>query len=57
ASLDQLCAGLRAKGVTFASAEADHPKWGPRTAFLYDPDGNLLCLSADTSEQAQPAAE
>ena len=42
--LDAYCADLRAKGVEFASAEADHPEWGLRTAFLRDPDGNLLCL-------------
>jgi len=42
--LDTYCAGLRAKGVEFASAETDHPEWGLRTAFLRDPDGNLLCL-------------
>jgi catechol 2,3-dioxygenase-like lactoylglutathione lyase family enzyme len=42
--LDACCADLRAKGVEFASAEADHPEWGLRTAFLRDPDGNLLCL-------------
>jgi catechol 2,3-dioxygenase-like lactoylglutathione lyase family enzyme len=42
--LDAYCADLRAKGVEFASAEADHPEWGLRSAFLRDPDGNLLCL-------------
>jgi catechol 2,3-dioxygenase-like lactoylglutathione lyase family enzyme len=43
-ALDALCARLRSKGVAFVSAEADHPEWGLRTAFLRDPDGNLLCL-------------
>ena len=42
--LDDYCAQLRAKGVTFISGEANHPAWGLRTAFLLDPDGNLLCL-------------
>jgi catechol 2,3-dioxygenase-like lactoylglutathione lyase family enzyme len=42
--LDAFCAGLRAKGVTFASSEADHAAWGLRTAFMYDPAGNLICL-------------
>jgi lactoylglutathione lyase len=42
--LDAYCAGLRAKGAEFVSAEADHPEWGLRTAFLRDPNGNLLCL-------------
>jgi catechol 2,3-dioxygenase-like lactoylglutathione lyase family enzyme len=43
-SLDAFCDGLREKGVELASAETNHPEWGLRTAFLYDPDGNLLCL-------------
>ncbi len=43
-SLDSYCDGLREKGVELASAETNHPEWGLRTAFLYDPDGNLLCL-------------
>jgi len=30
--------------VTFVSDEANHPDWGLRTAFLQDPDGNLVCL-------------
>jgi catechol 2,3-dioxygenase-like lactoylglutathione lyase family enzyme len=51
-SLDAFCAGLRAKGVAFASAEANHPEWGLRTVFLQDPDGNLLCLYSGI-----PAAE
>lgn len=44
AALDDLCADLRARGVAFAAAETNHPEWGLRTAFLHDPDGNLLCL-------------
>jgi catechol 2,3-dioxygenase-like lactoylglutathione lyase family enzyme len=44
AQLDEYCASLRAKGVTFVSDAINHPEWGLRTAFLYDPDGNLLCL-------------
>ncbi len=43
-SLDSFCAGLRAKGAVFTSDETNHPEWGLRTAFLLDPDGNLLCL-------------
>jgi catechol 2,3-dioxygenase-like lactoylglutathione lyase family enzyme len=43
-TLDEFCESLRAKGVKFASNEADHREWGLRTAFLHDPDGNLLCL-------------
>jgi len=44
ASLDQFCEELQAKGVQFAGALTNHPDWGLRTAFLHDPDGNLLCL-------------
>lgn len=43
-ALDEYCAELRAKGVTFVSGEANHAAWGLRTAFLHDPDGNLICL-------------
>jgi catechol 2,3-dioxygenase-like lactoylglutathione lyase family enzyme len=43
-ALDEYCAKLRAKGVAFASGEANHAAWGLRTAFLHDPDGNLICL-------------
>jgi lactoylglutathione lyase len=50
-ALHDLCADLRAKGVEFASAEADHPEWGLRTAFLRDPDGNLLCLYQGLAEE------
>jgi hypothetical protein len=43
------------KDVEFTSAEADHPEWGLRTAFLRDPDGSLLCLyeSLATGEVAR----
>jgi catechol 2,3-dioxygenase-like lactoylglutathione lyase family enzyme len=44
ASLDQFCEKLQARGVQFAGALTNHPDWGLRTAFLRDPDGNLLCL-------------
>ena len=50
--LDDYCAELRAKGVEFESDLADHAEWGIRTAFLRDPDGNLLCLHHNI-----PAAE
>src|SRR5262249_13617101 len=43
-ALDAYCEQLRAKGVAFVSGETNHPEWGLRTAFLHDPDGNLLCL-------------
>lgn len=43
-ALDTYCEHLRAHGVVFVSDETNHPEWGLRTAFLRDPDGNLLCL-------------
>ena len=43
-ALDEYCAQLRTKGIEFVSDLANHPEWGLRTAFLHDPDGNLLCL-------------
>jgi nicotinamidase/pyrazinamidase len=43
-SLDQFCEELHARGVQFAGGLTNHPEWGLRTAFLHDPDGNLLCL-------------
>jgi catechol 2,3-dioxygenase-like lactoylglutathione lyase family enzyme len=42
--LDARCERLRAQGVAFVSGETNHPAWGLRTAFLLDPDGNLICL-------------
>jgi catechol 2,3-dioxygenase-like lactoylglutathione lyase family enzyme len=51
-SLDQFCEGLLSKGVQFAGALTNHPEWGLRTAFLYDPDGNLLCLYGPIPESA-----
>lgn len=43
-NVDAFCETLRSKDVQFASEPKDHPEWGLRTAFLHDPDGNLLCL-------------
>jgi catechol 2,3-dioxygenase-like lactoylglutathione lyase family enzyme len=48
-ALDASCAQLRAQGVEFVSGEATHAQWGLRTAFLHDPDGNLVCLYVDIS--------
>jgi catechol 2,3-dioxygenase-like lactoylglutathione lyase family enzyme len=42
--LDEYCVELRAKCVSLVSGEANHAAWGLRTAFLHDPDGNLICL-------------
>jgi lactoylglutathione lyase len=55
--LDAYCADLREKGVEFASVEANHTEWGLRTAFLRDPDGNLLCLYEGLATEEAAAAE
>jgi catechol 2,3-dioxygenase-like lactoylglutathione lyase family enzyme len=52
--LDSYCDGLREKGVDLASAETNHPEWGLRTAFLYDPDRNLLCLYSGIPAESDP---
>jgi catechol 2,3-dioxygenase-like lactoylglutathione lyase family enzyme len=49
-SVDDICDRLRGLGVELAAAETNHPEWGLRTAFLYDPDGNLLCLYSGIPE-------
>jgi catechol 2,3-dioxygenase-like lactoylglutathione lyase family enzyme len=49
-SVDDLCERLRAQGVELAAGESNHPEWGLRTAFLYDPDGNLLCFYSGIPE-------
>jgi lactoylglutathione lyase len=56
-NLDTYCADLRAKGVELASAETDHTEWGLRTAFLRDPDGNLLCLYEGLAREEAPATD
>jgi catechol 2,3-dioxygenase-like lactoylglutathione lyase family enzyme len=55
-ALDAYCVRLRAKGVGFVSDETNHPEWGLRTAFLHDPDGNLICLygGIPAQEPSQP---
>ncbi|HEY7022319.1 MAG TPA: VOC family protein [Ktedonobacterales bacterium] len=55
--LGAYCADLRVKGAEFASAEADHSEWGLRTAFLRDPDGNLLCLYEGLATEETAVAE
>src|SRR6266705_2130600 len=42
--LDDFCNALRTKGIQFASEPTDRPDWGIRTAYVEDPDGNLIDL-------------
>jgi len=44
--VDAAEAALRADGVTIVSPSTDH-RWGHRTMFFRDPDGNLLEIYAD----------
>lgn len=55
-ALDDYCAELGGKGVTFVSGAANHPAWGLRTAFLHDPDGNLVCLYGGIPEGESASA-
>ena len=43
-ALDEFCSTLRTKGVQFVSEPKDQPDWGIRTAYIQDPDGNLINL-------------
>lgn len=38
---------LRRKGAEFVTPITDKPRWGVRTVFLRDPDGNLLQLETE----------
>lgn len=42
--LEQVVAGLKAKGIVIITEIQARPSWGIRTAHLRDPDGNLLEL-------------
>lgn len=46
-SVDQACKDLEAKGIKFGTQPADHKDWGIRTAYLRDPEGNLLELMSE----------
>ncbi len=52
---------LRQKGATFIVQAQDHPDWGIRTAYLRDPDGNLIEINsplphAEWTEELQEEA-
>jgi len=44
--LDGLVEELRGRGVQFVPGPQDYPDWGIRSAYLRDPDGNLIELSS-----------
>lgn len=43
-ALDAFCDSLRSKGVQLVSEPTDRKDWGIRTAYIQDPDGNLINL-------------
>jgi len=40
--VDQTCQQLKAKGATFVTEPTFRPDWQVKTAYLRDPDGNLI---------------
>jgi uncharacterized glyoxalase superfamily protein PhnB len=49
--VDEVAARVRAAGAPVVMDPADQP-WGERCAFIEDPDGNLLLLTARVAEAA-----
>lgn len=48
-TLDAFCETLRSKGVQFVSEPLDRKDWGIRTAYIQDPNGNLISLFQNIS--------
>jgi lactoylglutathione lyase len=42
--IDEVCAGLKKKGVLFINEPQDRKDWNARIAHLRDPDGNVIEL-------------
>ncbi len=40
--VDAVCQQLKERGVPLLTEAADHPDWGLRSAYLRDPEGNLI---------------
>ena len=40
--VDAECQQLGKQGISLTTEPTDHPDWGIRTAYLRDPDGNLI---------------
>ena len=45
--VDAIVTALRARGAAEVSEPEDHPGWGIRSAYLRDPDGNLIELFSE----------
>jgi catechol 2,3-dioxygenase-like lactoylglutathione lyase family enzyme len=48
--LDDMVRMMRERGAVFLMNPADHPEWGIRTAYLRDPDGNLVEVNSPLPE-------
>ena len=48
--IDQTFEKLSGQGVQFVAGPEDHPDWGIRSAYLRDPDGNLIELNSGLEE-------
>jgi len=46
-SVDQAYKDISAKGVKFLTPPTNHKEWGIRTAYLRDPEGNLIELMSE----------
>ena len=50
-SVDDTVRQLRERGATMIVEPEDHPDWGIRTAYLRDPDGNLIEINCPIPHQ------
>jgi catechol 2,3-dioxygenase-like lactoylglutathione lyase family enzyme len=56
--VDAITERLQAQGVKFVAGPRDFPDWGIRSAYLRDPDGNLIELGSGLpSEQWSPGLQ
>jgi catechol 2,3-dioxygenase-like lactoylglutathione lyase family enzyme len=40
--VDAACQQLKTQGIPLTASPSDHPDWGIRSAYVRDPDGNLI---------------
>jgi lactoylglutathione lyase len=48
--VDAACQQLTKQGISVIVAPADHPAWGIRSAYLRDPEGNLIEINQPLSQ-------
>ncbi|MFZ6028335.1 MAG: VOC family protein [Chloroflexota bacterium] len=51
ADVDAVVKSLQAQGVPFVLGPQDFPGWGMRSAYLRNPDGNLIELCGELAEE------